>query len=241
MMIRLQKVAMVGALGLLAACSTLERTTNVSVTLPEAKISVDPAARSESKAGQPQAQSQAQVKELVNWSRTPPICSAKSCGAEGMRQAIESLSEQLDRNGGKKSGEVYILTSFNNLNRMHESSHFGQLVSEGLISGLQTRGWKLIDLRLTESVTVNSAGEFGLSREHRILKDRFQASGLVSGTYSVSGNSVLVNARVMLYHSGAIISSAQVEIPLDPYVEELVGNRTNLPAIRIVGGSSETR
>ena len=83
--------------------------------------------------------------------------------AEVFQQAVAELAGQLNQNMGRRAGQVFILTSFSDLNRLQESSHLGQLLSENLIHELQVRGWDLVELRLANAVSVNSAGEFGLS------------------------------------------------------------------------------
>ncbi|MEY4083971.1 MAG: hypothetical protein RL483_1340 [Pseudomonadota bacterium] len=159
--------------------------------------------------------------------------------AEVFQQAVAELATQLNQNMGRRAGQVFILTSFSDLNRIQESSHLGQLLSENLIHELQVRGWDLVELRLANAVSVNSAGEFGLSREHRRLKEQFQASGIITGTYSLAGRYVMVNARVMNYETGAVVSSAQVRLPLTAFVEGLAyGGKPHMsPVVRITGGA----
>jgi TolB-like protein len=159
--------------------------------------------------------------------------------AEVFQQAVADLAAQLNQNMGRRAGQVFILTSFSDLNRLQESSHLGQLLSENLIHELQVRGWDLVELRLANAVSVNSAGEFGLSREHRRLKEQFQASGIITGTYSLAGRYVMVNARVMNYETGAVVSTAQVRLPMSAFVEGLAhgGKPQMAHAVRITGGA----
>ncbi|MFZ9765058.1 MAG: FlgO family outer membrane protein [Burkholderiaceae bacterium] len=167
--------------------------------------------------------------------RAAPVLSE----AEVFQQAVAELAGQLNQNMGRRAGQVFILTSFSDLNRLQESSHLGQLLSENLIHELQVRGWDLVELRLANAVSVNSAGEFGLSREHRRLKEQFQASGIITGTYSLAGRYVMVNARVMNYETGAVVSTAQVRLPMSAFVEGLAhgGKPQAAHAVRITGGA----
>lgn len=159
--------------------------------------------------------------------------------AEVFQQAVSDMANQLNQNMGRRAGQVFILTSFSDLNKISESSHLGQLISENLIHELQTRGWDLVELRLANAISVNGSGEFGLSREHRRLKEQFQASGIITGTYSLAGRYVMVNARVMNYETGSVVSSAQVRLPLSAFVEQLAfsGKPNTSPAVRITGGA----
>jgi TolB-like protein len=157
--------------------------------------------------------------------------------AEQFQEVVNQLANQLNRNMGRRTGQKFIVTSFTALDRISEGSDLGQMLSESLINQLQIRGWDLVELRLTDTVSVNKAGEFGLSREHRRLKEQFQANGIITGTFSVAGQNILLNARVMNYESGAVVSSAQVRLPMTGMVEELTYSKKNqMSLINISGG-----
>lgn len=146
------------------------------------------------------------------------------------------LTDQLERNVERKSLEnTFIVTSFINLNRLNETTSFGRLVAEDVIHELQVRKWKVFEVRLTKDVIVNESGEFSLSRDVRKIREQYKVGGIVTGTYSVAGNHVVVNARVIDIGSGVVVSSAQIHLPVNAFTEELLFSRESLSPMRIVG------
>ncbi len=158
-------------------------------------------------------------------------------GAPGnFNSRIIFMADQLERNLEKKDlSNTFIVTSFANLNRLSETTSFGRLISENLIHELQVRKWHVFEVRLTKDVIINETGEFSLSRDIKKLKEQFKIAGIVTGTYSVSGNSIIVNARVIDINSGIVLSSAQSHMPKNWFTESLITGEDNLVMMKIVG------
>lgn len=146
------------------------------------------------------------------------------------------LADQMERNVDRKSLEnTFIVTSLSNLNRLSETSGFGRLVAENVIHELQVRKWKVFEVRLTKDVVINETGEFSLSRDVRKLKDIYKVGGVVTGTYSVAGNHIIVNTRVIDIASGIVVSTGQVHIPVNAFTEALLFDADGLAPMKIVG------
>ena len=146
------------------------------------------------------------------------------------------LADQVERNADRKSLEnTFIVTSFINLNKLSETTPFGRLVAENVIHELQVRKWKVFEVRLTKDVVVNEAGEFSLSRDVKKIRELYKVGGIVTGTYSVAGNHVIVNARVIDINSGLVSSSAQIQMPINSFVSALLYEQDNLTTMKIVG------
>jgi TolB-like protein len=147
------------------------------------------------------------------------------------------LADQLERNVDRKSvANTFIVTSFINLNRFSESSGLGRLIAESLIHELQVREWQVCEIRMGKDVAINETGEFVLSRESDQIRNTCKLGGIVTGTYSVAGNDIIINARVMDITSGLVISSAQTHLSVDNFTETLLLNQDTLPEMKIVGG-----
>lgn len=145
------------------------------------------------------------------------------------------LADQLERNLDKKYlSSPVMVTSFLNLNDLTETNGLGRLVSESLIHELQVRRWKVIDARLVKDVIINNKGEFALSRDIKNIRDSYDVTGIVTGTFSVTGSSVVVNAKVMDIESGVITSSGQMSIPLSG-IEGLLFNYSRSTPMKIKG------
>ncbi|GFE60787.1 FlgO family outer membrane protein [Geobacter sp. AOG2] len=146
------------------------------------------------------------------------------------------LADQIERNVDRKSLEnTFIVTSFTNLNKLSETTPFGRLVAENLIHELQVRKWKVFEVRLTKDVVINETGEFSLSRDIKKLRDMYKIGGIVTGTYSVAEDHVIVNARIIDIDSGLVASSAQVHMPVNWFTDSLLFSEENRKPMKIVG------
>ena len=146
------------------------------------------------------------------------------------------MADQLERNLDRKNlANTFIVTSFANLNKLSETTSFGRLVSENLIHELQVRRWQVFEVRLTKDIIINESGEFSLSRDIKKLKDLYKIGGIVAGTYSVTGNNIIVNVRVIDINTGIVISSAQSHIPVNWFTDNLLFSEENLKTMKIVG------
>lgn len=156
--------------------------------------------------------------------------------AANFNARIIFMADQLERNlDRQKMSNTVIVTSFANLNRLSETTAFGRLMAENLIHELQVRKWQVFEVRLTKDVIINEAGEFSLSRDIKRLKEQYKIGGIVAGTYSISGNDIIVNSRVIDINSGVVISSAQSNMPVDWFTESLLYGEDNTKTIKIVG------
>ncbi len=146
------------------------------------------------------------------------------------------MADQIERNADRKNLEnTFIVTSFTNLNRLSETTPFGRLVAENLIHELQVRKWKVFEVRLTKDVVINETGEFSLSRDIKKLKEMYKVGGIVTGTYLVANDHVIVNARVIDINTGLVASSAQSHMPVNWFTDALLFNEDDLKPMKIVG------
>lgn len=149
------------------------------------------------------------------------------------------MADQIERNADRKSLEnTFIVTSFTNLNKLSETTPFGRLVAENVIHELQVRKWKVFEVRLTKDVVINETGEFSLSRDIKKIRDMYKIGGIVTGTYSVANDHVVVNARVIDINTGLVASSAQVHMPVNWFTDALLFNEDNLKPMKIVGDTN---
>jgi len=146
------------------------------------------------------------------------------------------LADQIERNAERKSlSNTFIVTSFVNLNKLSETTPFGRLIAENIIHELQIRKWQVFEVRLTKDIVINETGEFSLSRDIKKLRDQYKIGGIVAGTYSVSGGHVIVNTRVIDINTGLVVSSGQIHLPVNWFVDELLFNDDSLKAMKVVG------
>ncbi|MEO2065224.1 MAG: FlgO family outer membrane protein, partial [Desulfurobacteriaceae bacterium] len=118
---------------------------------------------------------------------------------------------------------------------MKETSGLGRLIAENIIHELQVRGWKVFDIRLAKDIVVKPQGEFSITRDIRNLRNYYNVNAVITGTYVITSNVVIVNARVIDVKTGIVISSGQVAFPIEE-VSSLLADRSSSGAtIRIKG------
>ncbi len=154
----------------------------------------------------------------------------------GMLNAkIIFLADQLENNlQGALKGMPTVVSTFVNVNNFNKSDTFGRILTEALIHELQVRGWNVKEIRLTRDIRVNRHGEFTLSRNSKRLRYRnVRAALIVTGTYFLAGNAVVVNARVISTYTGRVVSTAQAVIPISGIDELFVPD--TIPLVKIDG------
>jgi TolB-like protein len=146
-----------------------------------------------------------------------------------------SLAVQLEKNlDVNKRFSVYAVTTFVDLDKFASSNSVSRLMTEQLVHELQLKQWNIIDLRLSKTIAISDGGEFSLSRDARKLRSPQEVSGVVSGTFSVVGEDIFINVRVLDYTSGAILSSAQTHFDISSVAGHMLDRRTNLTRVNIV-------
>lgn len=175
-------------------------------------------------------------RHIVNEQLALPVTQG---AAANFNSRIIFMADQLERNLDRKNlANTFIVTSFTNLNRLSETTSFGRLVAENFIHELQVRKWQVFEVRLTKDIVINETGEFSLSRDIKKLKDQYKIGGIVTGTYSVTGNNIIVNARVIDINSGIVVSSAQANMPVSWFTDNLLFSEENQKVMKIVGDTT---
>ena len=98
---------------------------------------------------------------------------------------------------------------------------------------LQIRGWNVTDMRMTRDLIINEEGEFTLSRELKRLRGSMSAANVVTGTYTVTVDGVLVSVRVLDLASGQVVSTAQTRFIRDKFVSSLVDKPKAAPVVQL--------
>lgn len=165
-----------------------------------------------------------------------PIIQANSAPGKFSSRMI-FLADQLERNiDHKLPNASYMIGSFVDLNNMGTTNPMGRLIAENLMHELQVRSWRIFEPRLMKNFMINEGGEFVLSRDVKQLQDKFGVTGVVVGTYVMSGDYAIVNARVVNVESSMVVSSGQIQIPSSWFSDSLMSVSHNRP-LKIVGGS----
>ncbi|GAB4403810.1 MAG: hypothetical protein OHK0048_22980 [Rhodoferax sp.] len=165
-----------------------------------------------------------------------PIIAANTAPGKFAARMI-LLADQLERNVDLKLANAsYMIGSFLDLNNLNSTSPMGRLIAENLMHELQVRNWRIFEPRLMKNFLINEGGEFVLSRDVKQLRDRYSITGVVAGTYSVSNDYTVINARVVNIDTGLVVSSGQIQIPSSWYANGLMAESTNRP-MKLIGAA----
>lgn len=126
---------------------------------------------------------------------------------------------------GNVSGPIAV-TTFVDIDNLYDTSTFGRLLAEQMMSELTMRGYNVVELRQAEALQImHDRGEFGLSRDMATLKKNQDLSALVVGTYTASPERVYINCRVIDPASSMVASVGSVEMYKTAEISRLL--RTN--------------
>ena len=129
-----------------------------------------------------------------------------------LHTAISDISSQLFKTTNKDLlKDNLVVTSFVLLDNLKDTSKFGRLLGESMISELHSKGFKVSDFRGRDAILVNKNGEFYITRDTKKLKDEMSNANILVGTYSnFDQHSMLVNVRIMNFDTGEVISAAKI-------------------------------
>ena len=174
---------------------------------------------------------------LITRHTTPyePIVVQHSSTPSGLFNAgMMFLTEQIERNAHPDARvRPTVITSFADLNNLGETSNLGRLMGEHFMHQLQIRGWNVTDVRMTRDLIINEEGEFSLSRELKRLRGSYSAANVVTGTYTVTMDGVLINVRVLDLASGQVVSTAQTRFLRDKFISSLVDKSRPAPVVQL--------
>lgn len=136
--------------------------------------------------------------------------------AGNLNALVTFLADQLERNVDKKAQhQPIVITTFVNLDNLRETSRLGRLLSENLMHEMHVRRWSIVDFRLVSNLLITESGEFSLARDMKKIKETYRVGGIVTGTYLITNDTVMVNARFMDTDTGMVLSTGQVAIPTE--------------------------
>ena len=164
----------------------------------------------------------------------------------GGRFKTSYLADQIDAYYRGNTNGPLAISTFVNLDRLYNSSTFGRILGEQLISELSMKGYDVIELRLSDSMHVmNDEGEFGLSRDIRTLRQTQNITGIVVGTYAISPERVYVNTRLIDPATAMVVSAGSVEMPVTTEITRLLRGNSFPQAmeripVRSLGYSNQT-
>jgi len=141
----------------------------------------------------------------------------------------DELSKEMH---GYKNYKI-VFTSLVDLNDFKESSNFGRLFSESLMTQMAQRGYSVIEYRGNEIVSKNTKGEFKLNRA-RIQPIADENTLVLVGTYSKMDDSVIVNVRVVEKKNSTLVSAASAYLPIKTSKKAVIIKDTKKYKVQLV-------
>lgn len=119
-----------------------------------------------------------------------------------------------------------LVTTIADINNLNDSAPLGRLIGEQLASRIIEKGYKVVEVRLQDSVSlVPYTGEFILSRGVRELRELGRAqtvSRIVTGTYTVAEETIFVTLKVLDFWDSKAVASHTYTLPMTKDIEQLL-------------------
>lgn len=163
-------------------------------------------------------------------------CSSKSTGRTvsvaspdffgiGEELAVQ-LSASLRQPFG--DGGRLILSSMVNIDDLYQTSRFGRTLTEALATRLFRHGFGVVEVRKAHELLVKTrGGELMLSRDATLLASKNNATAIVTGTYSLTPDSVIINVRFLDAGGRDVLSVAGLEIQRSRTINALLNASAN--------------
>ncbi len=127
------------------------------------------------------------------------------------------------------------ITSFVDLHKLSNTSAFGRTLGETFFNELFIRGFEVADFRGQNALTINTTGEFFITRDAKLINKNIENTYVLVGTYSLIDNKLLINARIMDNITGKVVASAKTYYNTNDC--KLLNNCIKPRTIRIVTNS----
>ncbi|MCP5441597.1 MAG: hypothetical protein H6968_00980 [Chromatiaceae bacterium] len=138
-------------------------------------------------------------------------------------QAAEAL---ITKAGGRlQPSRPVIAASFVNIDNLFQSSTFGRMVSQQVVTQFSNKGFTVIEMLLRKNVYIKSqSGEFLLSRELQNISAEHNAQAVIVGTYAQGSRSLFVTAKVIDAVTNIVIASHDYVLPIGPDTSYMLRN-----------------
>lgn len=172
---------------------------------------------------------------LADWPEPPQIVEEKpqqTGDSQMLVQAIDDIANQLSDNlQGMEPGQALladglVVCSFAELKKLTRTSSFGRYLADGLMNAFQQRQFRVVEVRKTTDILIQAGrGEYGLSRDPARIRSQAEAGAMLTGTYTLAEDKVLVNARIVDNRDATVLSSASIILPATPLVRRLLADK----------------
>jgi len=142
--------------------------------------------------------------------------SAYDTGIDEIISTNRAAANNLIRMAGSEisPGANIIAASFASIDDLTQSSSFGRVASQQLVSQLTAAGYSVKEMLLRNNVYISPAeGEFLLSRAVSEISTEHNAQVVLVGTYAVGDSNVFVTAKLIRTADSVIVASHDYALP----------------------------
>lgn len=145
----------------------------------------------------------------TNWSPARKI--EDGSASARLNQLASLLADQLTHNRDLKnvSDSRIAIATFANMPSLVESDKIGLAIEERMTHEMQTRGFRIVDYKMTGNLKVTERGDFVYSRHVADLRRDYNINYFLAGVIENSVDGFVIHARLVDAASNLVVSSAQ--------------------------------
>ena len=151
--------------------------------------------------------------------------------ATGLVLSVEAMTEELLSNlddADPFSGDLadgLVVTTFVEANKVTRTSSFGRYLTEQLMNEFQRHTYKVIEIRKAQAIRIQEKrGEFGLARQDGQVHQEIAVGAMLTGTYMIGPEDILVTARILDNRTSALLASSTVIFPKNMLTRQMLAD-----------------
>jgi len=129
------------------------------------------------------------------------------------------------------TGTPVLVGTLSDINALETSTSFGRVVSEQLSTRLAQRELNVTELKLRNNLNIKrglykatESGEFLLSRDVAAIAREQNAVAVMTGTYAVANDFIMINLKMIDVTSGKIIGATDYSVRNDQNMQDLLNS-----------------
>ncbi|HCC54819.1 MAG TPA: hypothetical protein DEQ20_07850 [Desulfobulbaceae bacterium] len=124
---------------------------------------------------------------------------------------------------GAGGGQRLILTTVVDLDNLYTTTRFGRTLTEALSTSLFRHGFGVVEIRKSAEILMrDNRGELMLTRDVKLLAKQQQAAAILTGTYSLTPTTVILNLKLLDAGSQQVLSVAGLELQRSRNINHLL-------------------
>lgn len=151
--------------------------------------------------------------------------------ARMLQEQIEKMADELFANLQDPDPEMgdladgTVVCTFVDLKKLYRTSSLGRYLAEQMMTEMQQRRYTVVEVRKSQAIQIQEKrGEYGLSRNPAELRDTQAAGAMLTGTYTLVKDQVIVNAKIIDNRKSTLLASATAIIPRNELAEHLLSD-----------------